>query len=37
MSEQENILTPEEIDAITEGVKDGSIDVDSGFKLKLKL
>ena len=37
MSEQENILTPEEIDAITEGVKDGSIDVDSGFNTQAKL
>ena len=37
MSEQENILTPEEIDAITEGVKDGSIDVDLVLIPKLKL
>ena len=37
MSEQENILTPEEIDAITEGVKDGSIDVDSGFNTQAKV
>jgi len=36
MSNRSNLLSPEELMALTEGVKDGSIEVDTGFNTKLR-
>jgi len=35
MADNSNLLSPEELLALTEGVRDGSIEVDTGFNTKL--
>jgi len=37
MSNRSNLLSPEELLALTEGVRDGSIEVDTGFNTKLRV
>ena len=37
MSNRPNLLSPEELLALTEGVKDGSIEVDTGFNTKVRV
>jgi flagellar motor switch protein FliM len=37
MSNRSNLLSPEELMALTEGVRDGSIEVDTGFNTKLRV
>ena len=37
MADNSNLLSPEELLALTEGVRDGSIEVDTGFNTKLRV
>ena len=37
MSQRQNLLSPEELSALAEGLKDGSIESDTGFNTKLRV
>ncbi len=37
MTDRSNLLSPEELSALTEGVEDGSIEVDTGFNTEVRV